>query len=387
MTILWIWLVLVWEGICVKLSGNYSLGYYFVHGHFGTPGQIQTLIVDTGSSLTLTVCKGCENCGEHSYPPFDPKASGTFVELEVNRTFAITYAEGSSYSGRLFSDVLKLEGQKSGNRGALGCVEKESGAVRVQPAEGILGLGVSALFAHTNMRPFAICLGHNGGEVSFAGWNQHLHSGLQRFINSTPKLFSRQYGVELRALSIAGRRIVLPPEPRESMTPFFDTGSTVVYFSRPVYQALADGLSRFCASAFRNCAGHKRFSPCLTSPKIASRSFLSTFPNINLHFNGTSLTWKPQDFFYRSEDDQYCVLWEEGEQTVLGAPLMRNLDVLFDAQNSRLGVADARCSGLELHGQFMPKSYPSWVRPRPSTVLASRNSPFWVDRLDFFSEH
>ena len=81
MTILWIWLVFFWGGYCVKLSGNYSLGYYFVYGHFGTPGQIQTLILDTGSSLTLTVCKGCENCGKHSYPPFDPMASSTFVEL------------------------------------------------------------------------------------------------------------------------------------------------------------------------------------------------------------------------------------------------------------------------------------------------------------------
>ena len=81
MTILWIWLVFFWGGYCVKLSGHYSLGYYFVYGHFGTPGQIQTLILDTGSSLTLTVCKGCENCGKHSYPPFDPMASSTFVEL------------------------------------------------------------------------------------------------------------------------------------------------------------------------------------------------------------------------------------------------------------------------------------------------------------------
>ena len=42
----------------VKLFGSFDLGYYYVSLFVGTPPQKQTVIVDTGSSLTAIPCSG-----------------------------------------------------------------------------------------------------------------------------------------------------------------------------------------------------------------------------------------------------------------------------------------------------------------------------------------
>lgn len=42
----------------VKLLGNIDIGYYYVNIFVGSPPQKQTVIVDTGSSLTAIPCSG-----------------------------------------------------------------------------------------------------------------------------------------------------------------------------------------------------------------------------------------------------------------------------------------------------------------------------------------
>eukprot|EP00929_Paragymnodinium_shiwhaense_P048761 TRINITY_DN24614_c0_g1_i3.p1 TRINITY_DN24614_c0_g1~~TRINITY_DN24614_c0_g1_i3.p1 ORF type:complete len:122 (-),score=7.56 TRINITY_DN24614_c0_g1_i3:196-561(-) len=52
---------------------NYMV--YHVDVLVGTPGQMQSLIADTGSSITAFPCTDCgKNCGEHMDPPYDPSA-------------------------------------------------------------------------------------------------------------------------------------------------------------------------------------------------------------------------------------------------------------------------------------------------------------------------
>ena len=63
------------------LGGNtMPLGYYYARVHAGTPGQVFTVIVDTGSSLMAIPCTGCSKCGKHMNPYFEPAKSSTFSE-------------------------------------------------------------------------------------------------------------------------------------------------------------------------------------------------------------------------------------------------------------------------------------------------------------------
>lgn len=67
--------------VILELKGTSYLGYYYTTMYFGEPPQEVTMIMDTGSHMTITPCQPCVNCGKkHSLPIFDPKLSKTFVE-------------------------------------------------------------------------------------------------------------------------------------------------------------------------------------------------------------------------------------------------------------------------------------------------------------------
>lgn len=57
----------------LQLKGNSSeLHYYYVDLYFGSSHSKQSLIIDTGSSLTGFPCKSvCVNCGKHINEHYD----------------------------------------------------------------------------------------------------------------------------------------------------------------------------------------------------------------------------------------------------------------------------------------------------------------------------
>lgn len=99
----------------ITISGNATLGYYYVDAYIGTPPQKQALILDTGSNLTIFPCKGCTECRDHINHLFDPKKSKTFEKLKTAKKyidwkcpffsqsgscgFTQGYTEGSMYKG------------------------------------------------------------------------------------------------------------------------------------------------------------------------------------------------------------------------------------------------------------------------------------------------
>ena len=58
-----------------RIYGNSSnLHYYYVNIHVGSKQKKQSLIIDTGSSLTGFPCEGfCKKCGAHLNPYYNPK--------------------------------------------------------------------------------------------------------------------------------------------------------------------------------------------------------------------------------------------------------------------------------------------------------------------------
>jgi len=70
----------------VALFGNSSsLNYYYVNIYLGTPPQKQSLIIDTGSSLTAVPCKPhIMNCGRHMNQYYDISKSNTSKVLDCN---------------------------------------------------------------------------------------------------------------------------------------------------------------------------------------------------------------------------------------------------------------------------------------------------------------
>ncbi len=62
----------------LQLYGNLSLSWYYVNLYVGEPFQIQSLFPDTGSSMTVFMCRGCVSCrGGKRYELFDRLRSFT----------------------------------------------------------------------------------------------------------------------------------------------------------------------------------------------------------------------------------------------------------------------------------------------------------------------
>ena len=62
-----------------------SLNYYYLAAFFGSPPQKQSLIIDTGSSLTGIPCeKLCKKCGKHLNRYFDPVKSISNIGISCN---------------------------------------------------------------------------------------------------------------------------------------------------------------------------------------------------------------------------------------------------------------------------------------------------------------
>jgi len=158
----------VQEGV---LDGNtMPLGYYYTRVHVGTPGQIFTVIVDTGSSLLAIPCRGCSKCGKHMNPPFEQSKSSTYREgcSEIPKcqscsggqcSYKTHFVEGSSIGGYVVKDqvAVLMAGSNTPQftaEGIFGCQMSETGLFKSQMADGIMCAAACRL-------PLAACRLHN----------------------------------------------------------------------------------------------------------------------------------------------------------------------------------------------------------------------------------
>ena len=115
-----------------RIYGNSSnLHYYYVNIYVGSKHKKQSLIIDTGSSLTGFPCEGiCKKCGAHLNPYYSHKGQ-LLINLDSNTSKLLScsdalkinlkcdscnndnlcsyhqsYGEGSSYNGLFVKDII-----------------------------------------------------------------------------------------------------------------------------------------------------------------------------------------------------------------------------------------------------------------------------------------
>ena len=239
-----------------KMQGDLiALGYFYAELKVGTPPQTFSLIVDTGSSVTAIPCSGCRDCGPHTNPRFKPESSLTFRQAPCGGSlyctscvrgvcgYRVSYQEGSSYSGFLARDVIRL-----GVSGAcvavesfpFGCSTEETGLFTSQQADGIMGLGTSRRHADQSNPTvlealvlqglvedvFSLCIGALRGTLTF-GMPQlapplGARAGEPREPASlfwTRVVESTYYGVEVTAIMLGEQAARHAPRPPRSLPP------------------------------------------------------------------------------------------------------------------------------------------------------------------------
>ncbi|CAE8629714.1 unnamed protein product [Polarella glacialis] len=354
-----------------RLFGNINeYAYYFTDLLVGSPlRQRVSVIIDTGSSLCGFPCAGCSHCGQHLDPLFDISLSQSARKSPCSHCegscspdgtcgYVVSYTEGSSISGIWFRDLVQLGGSLNRNPPvgtSLGCHTDERKLFYSQKVNGIMGMAprsegghptiLQELFrdkAHINTRVFTLCLAEWGGVMTVGGYDPSFHtanSSLQWIDLLSSRFFTViPYKLQLGAVSIAAGTEAFG-------TTVVDSGTTFTYFPSEVYNALLAELIAACTSGVEDCGAVRESESCWHLEEGASPD---QFPMMTLVFsNMVTVQWPPNAYLFRRTDPSlWCHSFADNgadPNTVLGVSFFLHKNIVFDMDQSRLGIAEAKC--------------------------------------------
>ncbi|XP_038715791.1 aspartic proteinase 39 isoform X1 [Tripterygium wilfordii] len=371
-------------------------GYYTTRLWIGNPPQEFALIVDTGSTVTYVPCSGCEQCGKHQDPMFQPELSTTYQAVKCNPscncdnegkqcTYERRYAEMSSSSGVLAEDVISFgnESELTPQRAAFGCENMETGDLYSQRADGIMGLGRGQLSVVDQLvdkgvisDSFSLCYGGMdvGGGAMVLGGISPPHD--MAFTRSDP-FRSPYYNIELKELHVAGKPLKLSPRIFDGKHgTVLDSGTTYAYFPEDAFIAFKSAIMKEIHSLKQIRGPDPNYHDICFSGAGRDVSQLSkVFPEVNMVFNnGQKLTLSPENYLFRHTkvSGGYCLgIFQNGKDptTLLGGIVVRNTLVTYDRENNKIGFWKTNCSELWRRLQI-----PGGPAPAPSVSPSSNGS-------------
>lgn len=379
-----------------------DFGYYYASVYIGTPPKRFAVIVDTGSTITYVPCSSCgSKCGpNHEDAAFDPSQSSTSNYLTCEDpscqcgtpscgcnkskqcTYSRSYAEGSSSTGILLQDLLALNDGGQGAPVAFGCETGETGEIFKQQADGLIGLGDSSASIINQLAKsgviedkFALCFGSVEGQGALLLGDPDVpETSLgPKGLRYTPILKSPQhpayYNVGLKGIAVGKTLLIVDQrEYQQGYGTVLDSGTTFMYLPTPAYKqfiaavdkaAISSGLGRVAGPDPRFpdiCYGE---APPHTEPQKLGQHF----PEMTLSFVGVGDDGDADDielflsplnylFVHGKVAGQYClgVFDGKGTGTLLGGITFRNVLVVYDREEGRVGFAETECVKL---GQMM----------------------------------
>ncbi|TQV93077.1 hypothetical protein V2A60_003611 [Cordyceps javanica] len=162
----------------LQAINNVTGGGYYGDLGIGTPPQVLSFHLDTGSSDTWVNLKGIDFCEEGrpelGLPPsclkqFDPKSSSTF-KTTIRNGFKIKYLDNSSSSGDYFNDTVTIGDSITIKQQQLG-LARQSGT-----ATGLMGLGMSVGVAARKEYPTIVDNLVSQGHIETAAFSLYLDS-------------------------------------------------------------------------------------------------------------------------------------------------------------------------------------------------------------------
>eukprot|EP00928_Gymnodinium_smaydae_P031481 TRINITY_DN23090_c0_g1_i1.p1 TRINITY_DN23090_c0_g1~~TRINITY_DN23090_c0_g1_i1.p1 ORF type:complete len:450 (-),score=34.87 TRINITY_DN23090_c0_g1_i1:42-1190(-) len=338
---------------------------YHVDVLVGTPGQMQSVIVDTGSGTTAFPCTGCSDCGEHLDSPFDPARSTSFSWVKCGGGckvgscsgssgrcgYSVSYLEGSSIRGDYFEDVIHFGHAPRNNRRGrvwMGCHNLETNLFKTQTPSGIMGLGdrstdIIQLLANGQLdkEVFSLCLNEHGGAMSLGGINESwtpLLSPLQ-WVS-----YSRSYYIAVTSIDLMKNGSAELVSNLQGSSFLVDSGSTYTYFTVDVASRLKLAVQRACSDASYCGAAVRHSSSCW---RIEQEADLDLFPSLRISFLTATFDWKSRGYLRQSRSSNlWCYAFYGDPPMTFGASFLRHNVFVFDRDSKKIGFASAACPSM-----------------------------------------
>lgn len=351
-----------------QLGSSYDSQEYVATVGLGTPAVPQTLILDTGSSLTWVQCKPCNSsqCYPQRLPLFDPSTSSSYSPVPCDSqecralaagidgdgctsdgdwgcAYEIHYGSGATPAGEYSTDALTLGPGAIVKRFHFGCGHHQQRG-KFDMADGVLGLGrlPQSLAWQASARRgggvFSHCLPPTGGSTGFLALGAPHDTSAFVF---TPLLTMDDqpwfYQLMPTAISVAGQLLDIPPAVfREGV--ITDSGTVLSALQETAYTALR--------TAFRSAMAEYPLAPPVghldTCFNFTGYDNV-TVPTVSLTFRGGATVHL--DASSGVLMDGCLAFWSSGDEYtgLIGSVSQRTIEVLYDMPGRKVGFRTGAC--------------------------------------------
>ncbi|KAG8735801.1 Type I transmembrane sorting receptor [Ceratobasidium sp. 414] len=301
----------------------------------GTPAQSFLIDFDTGSADLWIPSSSCTSSGCSPHNKYSSSKSST--SSKKSGTFSISYGDGSTASGPIYSDTVTVSGLSVTGQ-YFSPVTSESSSFSSDPSDGIMGLAfssISSLGAPTFIEnlysqgkisspTFGFRLTSSGSELYLGGADTAKYTGTITYASLTSQTYWLTSGSAGAGSTTAytGAMII-------------DSGTTLIVGPTSSVSSFWSKIGgKACSTSVCGTTGYYTF-PC-ASP-----------PNVFFTFNGRQFPVSTNDINLGSTDSSgtTCVGAIVGTSGVpdnawiVGDTFMKNVYTIFDETNSRVGFA------------------------------------------------
>lgn len=322
---------------------------YFGDIAIGTPPQLFTVVLDTGSSNLWVPSTKCHSFSCYLHNRFDAAKSSTYEP--VGREFKLQYGTGS-VEGFISKDTLHIAGMQVEGQ-EFGETTREPGLTfALGKFDGILGLGYKEIAVGGGTPPFyqmieqrliaeqvfafwlrraASGADTTGGELTFGGINEERFTGDIRWAPVTRKGY---WEVKLDSLSLGGSggsggSEELFKDGRAAI----DTGTSLIAVPSTVADAINARIG--ATKSFRGMY-------------VVECERIPSLPSITFTFGGNDFPLAPADYIMQTPGVCFSVFMgidvppPAGPLFIVGDAFLRAYYTIYDMGNDRVGFATSK---------------------------------------------
>ncbi|GAB2276379.1 hypothetical protein Dimus_011107 [Dionaea muscipula] len=364
---------------------------YLVDIELGTPPQKVKLIVDTGSDLTWMNCTFMKNLTVNNdenevVKPFNAEQSSSFKTItceskmcseQLSTLFSLTDCpapvDPCTYQYSYYNDVLSIMGKfgkekiylpmTNGTQATLlnvvGCTDTLLGTA-VKGGDGVLGMGFNMQsFGYRaalklGRGKFSYCLVDSLSSQNVTNYlifgerskEDTMIVGKMRHTELILGIVADLYALFFKGISLGETMLDIPSEVwevDEEAGTIIDTGSSLTFLYRPIYDAVTTALVKALSSHLEQVTSDSQsLEYCFNSTGFHE----SMVPRLVFHFDDGA-RFKPhvKGYVIDYKNDVKCIgfLPTEDRQSMIGNILQQNYLWEYDLFRGRLGFAPSTC--------------------------------------------